>query len=215
MHVSWYIRHNPHNVWGGHLKYPDDFDVPAFPAGRSVAVVRAVSVAVMVVFLVIAFLCGLLFWTQRSVKIHPFLVSINSITGQWDVVGHQHKEMAELSVDRALQESVIGKFLRSWFQISHDEELNHARWESCDRATECTISGNASSLTNKCGIYCVAEDGLYLQFITQIVPRYQTRVANGEVWEIDMASLQITPIGAVSAAGGMWQIRANILSNIS
>jgi glucan phosphorylase len=48
------------------LKYPDEFETPTFPAGKQVAVTRAVSVAIMSVFLLILFACGLLLWAQKS-----------------------------------------------------------------------------------------------------------------------------------------------------
>ena len=200
---------------GGQVKYPDDFDTPSFPAGRPVAVSRMVSVAVMIVFLLIAFTCAMLFWTQRSVQVHPFLVSINPITSQWEIVGHHHKETAEISAARALQESVIGKFMRNWFWIVNDEDINSARWKSCDRITECAPNSVTDVLADECAIYCISSEEMYLHFVEQIVPNYQTRIMNGENWELDMSSLQITPVGAVNAAGGMWQIRANIISNIS
>lgn len=195
------------------MRYPDDFYTPSFPAGRPLAVSRMVAVAIMVVFVLIVCACVMLFWTQRSVKIHPFLVSINPITSQWDVVGHHHKEIAEITAARALQESVIGKFMHNWFLLSNNEELNNTRWKSCERETECTPNSNVDVLSEECAIYCISSDDIYLRFVEQIIPGYQMRIASGETWELDISSMQITPVGGVNAAGGTWQIRANILSS--
>ena len=198
---------------GGNLKYPDDFDVPAFPAGRPVALTRVLAVAIMSVFLLIGATCILLFYTQRSVHIHPFLVSINPVTGQWDVVGHHHKDVAELSATRTLQESAIGKFMRNWFLLTDIELLNEARWKACDRETECTLDGRTDRMSEECALYCLSSDEIFTQFIEQVVPEYQLRIENGETWKLDMFSLQITPIGTINKSGGTWQIRANVLSS--
>ena len=50
------------------MKYPDDFNTPAFPAGRFVAVSRFMAVAVMVLFLGIGCLCGIILWAKKSEK---------------------------------------------------------------------------------------------------------------------------------------------------
>ena len=104
------------------MKYPDDFDTPTFPAGKQISASRAVSIAVMVVFLLILFACGLLLWVQKSVHVHPFLVSINEITGQWEIVGHQHTDVKQMTTVQTLQESVIGKFLEYHFFVTDDAD---------------------------------------------------------------------------------------------
>ena len=195
------------------MKYPDDFDVPAFPAGRPVAFTRMISVAIMAVFLLIAFVCVGLYWTQKAVKIHPFLVSINPITGQWDVVGHNHKNFAEVSATRLLQESVIGKFMQYWFLVTDSEVANDMRWKACNREVDCTLNSSIDPLTEECALFCITGDTQYVQFVEQIIPGYQARIANGETWHLDKSSLQISPIGMVGGMGGTWQVRANILSD--
>lgn len=198
---------------GGQLKYPDDYDIKAFPAGKPLAVSRFVSIAIMTVFLAIIFVCSMILWAQKSVHVHPFLVSINPITGQWDVVGHYHTETRELSTVRSLQESVIGKFVQNWFNISSNETLNNARWASCDRATECNPQNKSGIETHKCSLFCLTGDAVYGGFIAELLPNYQKRFLDNEQWQIDMSTLQITPIGTFSDMGGTWQIRATINSS--
>ena len=102
------------------MKYPDEFDTPTFPAGKQIAVTRVMSIAVMSVFLLILFACGLLLWVQKSVHVHPFLISINQVTGQWEIVGHQHSDVKEMTTVQSLQESVIGKFLEYHLHLLQD-----------------------------------------------------------------------------------------------
>ena len=196
------------------MDYPGGFEVPAFPAGKRIVVSRIMSVATMVVFLLIAFVCGMILWAQKSVTVHPFLVSVNHLTGQWEIIGHQHDEIKEVSTTRTLQESVIAKFMRNWFLVTTDE-VNTLLWQSCDRATECNPKNKTGVDTGKCAIYCIAGDEIFNRFIQDVVPIYQISVMAGEMLGLQMSSLQILPIGTISESGGMWQIRAVIESSLA
>ena len=197
------------------LRYPDEFNTPTFPAGPRIASTRVLSVAIMVVFLQIICACGLLLWTQRSAHVHPFLVSINNITGQWEIVGHQHGIMREMSTTQTLQESVLGKFVRNWFWIAENQDVNTARWDKCDRALACSPENKTGVETGACGIYCLTGDDMFSRFNAVVKPEYQARIADSETWRVDMPSIQMTPIGDVGENGGTWQIRAKIISNKS
>ena len=195
------------------MKFPDEFDTPTFPAGKQIAITRAVSIAIMVVFLLILFACGLLLWVQKSVHVHPFLVSINQITGQWEIVGHQHSDIKEMTTVQSLQESVIGKFLEYHFFVTDDAVFNANIWASCERKTACTPdkTGRGSEM---CALYCLSSDEEHTKFTTSIIPQYQQMFINGEMWNIDIKSLEMTPISEITSAGGTWQIRATINSNL-
>lgn len=195
------------------MQYPDEFDVPAFPAGKRIAVSRAMGVAVMTVFLLIVFACGMLLWAQRSVQVHPFLVSINNITGQWDIVGHHHHEVPEMPATRMLQESLLGNYVQYWFQIRDDEVVNAAIWQSCDRQTHCNPERKTGIDTNACTIYCMSGDNVYNNFVAAVVPDYQLRFARGELWQIDLPSLNTMPVGQITENGGYWQIKVKLYSN--
>lgn len=195
------------------MQYPDEFDVPAFPAGKRIAISRAMGVAVMTVFLLIICACGFLLWAQRSARVHPFLVSVNNITGQWDVVGHHHHETPEMPAMRMLQESLLGKYVQYWFQIKDDEIVNAAVWQSCDRKTECNPERKTGIDTNACAIYCMSGEDAYNKFISAVVPDYQVRFARGEMWQIDLPSLQTIPVNQWSENGGYWQIKVVLYSN--
>lgn len=196
------------------MKYPDEFETPTFPAGKQIAVTRVMSVAVMSVFLLILFACGLLLWAQKSVHVHPFLVSINQITGQWQIVGHQHTDVKEMTTVQTLQESVIGKFLEYHFFVTEDENFNANIWQTCDRKTDCNPSTKTGLGSETCVLYCLSSDEEHTQFVTNTIPLYQTMVVNGERWALDIKSVEMTPVSEIAATGGIWQIRATIDSNL-
>ncbi len=168
----------------------------------------------MVTFLLIIFFSGMILWAQKSVTVHPFLVSINNLTGHWEIIGHQHETIKHVSADRTLQESVIAKFMRNWFLVT-TEEVNTALWQSCDRATECNPKNKTGVDTGKCAIYCITGDEIFNRFIQDVVPIYQISVTAGEMLGLNMQSLQISPISDISNQGGMWQIHAILESSIS
>lgn len=214
------------------MRYPDDFDTSSFPAGKQISVSRVVGIAIMLVFLLIIFACGVLLWAQRSAHIHPFLVSINNITGQWQVVGHQHHDVKEITTTQALQESVIGKFLEYRFWITDDAIFNENIWALCDRKTDCNPEnkkGLAPQIctemgldaetcktvdmkTETCSLYCLSGDGLFSDFVSDVIPIYQEYALMGDTWVPDMSSVHMLPMGDVTEMGGTWQIRMTIKS---
>lgn len=197
------------------LEYPDDFNIPTFRAGPFLASSRAFGVWVMVVLFLIIISCGLLLWVQHSVHIHPFLVSVNPITGQWEIVGHHHSGVHELKATQALQESVVGKFVRDWFTISSQSSANASLWSVCDRSRDCELKKTVDVNMGVCSLYCLSGDDIFSQFLDTVVPGYQLRAANGETWHLDMASLQISPMASASGKGTSWQVRAVVYSNMS
>lgn len=197
------------------MEYPDDFETPAFPAGKLINSTRLVSIVTMVVFLLIVIACGGVLWVQQSVKVHPFLVSINNITGQWEIIGHEHEDIRQIPTKRSLQESVIGKFLRSWFFVSNIESVRNDAWKSCERSTGCGVDYSVEDSAMSCALYCVSSDILYEKFIADVVPDYLVRIEAGEVWTLISSSVQIAPIGEVTDTGATWQVRAQIESNLS
>lgn len=192
------------------MDYPDGFEVPTFPAGKRIMFTRVTGIVTMVVFLLVLVMCGVVMWAQRSARIHPFLVSVNQITGRWEVIGHQHEEVREMSSTRALQESVIGNFVRNWFLVTENTDLNNVMWASCDRVTQCNPKNKTGIDTNQCAVYCIVNDELYDKFIKDIVPEYRQRIQSGKTLVCDMASLNINPIGAISDGGGMWLVQITL-----
>ena len=191
------------------LRYPDNFNTPTFPAGPRIAVSRAIAIAIMVLFALIIVMGGLIFWASRSQQVHPFLVSIDDVTGAWSVVGHEHGERT-ISTNRAMQESVIAKFTKNWFTISANQSENDDMWYGFADKAEC----NADNRPTNAQIFCASGDELYNYFIYTIVPEYQERIAAGEVWSVDVDDIYINPTSDVTDNGGMWRILTNVKSNM-
>lgn len=195
------------------LDYPNNFDTPAFPAGKRIAVSRAVSILVSALFFVIICLCCLLIWTSRSATVDPFIISVDSVTGTWSVVGHSHGTV-QYSASRTMQESVVANFTRDWFTVGDDSE-NQALWQTCDRGQVCMSENAPARADGVCAIYCATNDSVFNRFIYDVVPTWQDIAAASGRLSLDTSSLQIEPVGAVGNNGGMWRVRATISGNVT
>ncbi len=193
------------------MEYPDDFNIPTFPAGPRIATSRFFGIATMVVFFLIVCMCVLVLWGQRSVRIHPFLISVDDITGQWEIVGHHHFDMHEVTTTQSLQESVLSKFLFFWFFVSADSEINQTIWsQDCVRQQDCNPKNRTGISERRCSFYCLTNDTVLSDFNHTVIPQYQAISATGSTWVLDASSVQLTPIGEILPDGGAWQIRATV-----
>lgn len=190
-------------------KYPDDFNTPTFPAGPHIAVSRAMSIAIMVVFVLIMCVGGMIYWMSRVQQVHPFLVAIDDVTGIWRVVGHDHG-MRTTSTNLSMQESVIADFTKNWFTISAIPAENDALWMGLSKKEEC----NAYNREPGANIYCTAADSVYNKFTGNIVPDYQLRIADGETWSVDVDNIYLNQTSSVGDNGGTWRALAQIDSNL-
>ncbi len=213
-------------VRGDALNYPQDFDTPAFPAGRSLAINRFMAIGIAAMAFAVMVMCGLVWWVGQSRRIDPFLVSINPVTGMWNNVGHSHGENT-VDINRAMQESVAGQFVENWFTISEMAQLNNARWQPC-RRDEITDTNDTEYADNTYAISCRASQELYSHFVRDVMPEYTQRVENGERWVLDRARIQIEPVSVPTVKTGMfsapvetfehgatWRMWTVIQSNIS
>ena len=198
------------------LDYPNNFDVPAFPAGRPIAISRFMAIASAIVLVLVLFMCAILLWAVRSKQIDPFIVSIDKLTGQWTVIAHSHESgPIEYNALESVQESVLGNFTEKWFTISGTPDENTRMWQTCDRKSDCGDASTRPYGDITCQMYCLGGEELFSTFIYDIVPGYQERVANGERWAIDKTQIQMENIGDVNANGGTWRISATVQSNIN
>lgn len=173
------------------------------------------AIGTMVAFLLIVFLCAMLFWANRSARIHPFLISIDNMTGGWAIVGHDHGRKT-VSATQSLQESVVGNFVRDWLFISDDAAANDAIWRTCDRTADCGTGDSAGLRAGReCAIYCTTSDDVFSRFVYDVIPDYQERAAVGERWNVDIDTMNITPTDDVADAGGTWRVMVSVVSNIS
>lgn len=189
------------------LRYPDEFNTPTFPAGPRIALARVMAIATMIVFALIIAVGGGIYWASQLQHIHPFLVTVDNITGTWQLVGHDHGERT-ITTNRAIQESVIAHFTKNWFTVSAHPAENEDMWYGFSDRAEC----NTSSSLARAQIFCASNGTLYKHFIQDIVPNYQTLVQDGEVWSIDLNNIHLSEIN-VTDDGGTWKVLTQVDSN--
>lgn len=196
------------------MKYPDDFNTPAFPAGKFVAVSRFMATAVMLLFFVIICLCGIILWAKTSQSSSPFLVSIRPNGERWAMVEHNNHR-TEIPAYYVMQEALLNKFARDWFTISEDSSKNQAIWSgNCDRTgTVCREAHNTD--VDTCAIYCVCNDAVFESFKTVVLPTYSKIEAKpNTVWNV--REIYVSPVSAIQKSGGLWRLNVIVKpSNLS
>ena len=195
------------------LDYPANFDVSAFPAGRRIALSRLMAIGTMVVFMIIVCLCALLLWSANSRRMDPFMIAIHPHTGAWTIVGRGGAAL-DYSVNRTVQESVVGNFVENWLTISATMDENTAAWSKCSR-DECTSGNGVLFGTRKCVLYCAANDDVYNRFTYNVADDHAARANAGETWTVDMGTINITPAGEISELGGTFHVDATVISNMT
>ena len=196
-------------------EYPGNFYTPAFPAGRRIAVSRAMGIGILSAFFVIICLCGLLLWGVRSMRLDPFLISIANVTGTWSVIGRSTWRGRAVPVTETMQEAVAGNFFQNWFYISDFVADNNSVWSSCP-PEECSGGESMTYGDRRCAISCAASSELYDRFIEDVMEGYHRRSSAGETWGVMPDTMQIIPVGDIDAQkGGVWRVQATVWSNIN
>ena len=193
------------------MNYPDDFNTPTFPAGKSIAVSRAMGVGIMSAFLIIIFLGALLIWTIRSARVEPYILATDGINDQWRVVmaGNETPTL-NMTDAQLLQQSLVWRFTQNWFGISRNADKNAAIWATECKREQCT--GDTGD-TRNCAIFCAAGDDLFYRFSTDVLPNYSAIASTGANWFPVSESIRIDPIGRVSNDGGTWRIQLTVLTD--
>lgn len=194
------------------MEYPANFETAAFPAGKRIAVSRFMAIGISLLSVVVIALALVVMWVGKSHTVDPFIISVNDITGQWEIVGHSHGRY-EYSPTRTMQESVIGNFARDWFAVS-DMETNNALWQVCDREQDCQSSDKLTFGDKTCALFCESGEDVFNRFIYDVVPDYTARAETGERIVLDVDSLEITPLSQITENGGVWRVNAILQSNI-
>lgn len=189
------------------MNYPDDFNVPNFAAGKSIAISRTMGIGIMSAFLVVLFLCGILAWTIRSVNVEPYILIPGGINDEWAVVrpGGDTPQY-EMTAAQAVQQSLVWKFVQQWFTISNNGDVNANLWnDSCHRS-DCDVD----DATIPCQIFCTTGDDLFHRFRNNVLPTYEKYAKSGEYWVPVTNSINITPVGGVNDVGGTWQVQMSV-----
>lgn len=194
------------------MDYPDGFNVPAFPAGSRIATSRAMGIGILSVCLLIIFTCGMILWAVAARTVDPFLISVNPITGNWEIVGHSHGQ-DEISQNHLAQMSTVNRFVQDWFYISPDDASNDARWSTCNDEV-CIDSDNVIYGGNECSLFCMSDADLFTNFSENIVPGYIERAGRGIYWFVKPDTIQITKSGDITDKAGTWRVTATVMSNV-
>lgn len=195
------------------MNYPDDFDMPIFPAGKGIALSRAVSIYISVCFFLIIAGCGLLLYFSRLRQNYPFLISVDPFTDEWTVVTYPYKNLNDtIEQTQVIQEKLVSDFVTNWFTVSKDTKVNNMRWNECV-IEDCSAPEQFNPKNINCALYCASGEELYKHFQKKILPEYRERIKQrSERWTVE--KMDITPT-YVGEKGGNWQVFVSINSNIN
>ena len=209
MHVYWCTRLS--NLWGKQLDYPNNFNIPAFPAGKTIALSRRVAIWISIMFFLIVAACAFLLLGRHFKTNYPFLISVDSFTDEWVVVAYP-KEEKTMSQYEYIQEKLVNDFFITWFTISDNAQVNEARWQECS-AEECVNAEQFNPMNITCAISCKSDVAVYREFVEKVLPDYRAMIEmKNETWTVQHKTT-ITKIMA-SENAGKWQVDAVINSKV-
>jgi len=184
------------------MDYPNNFATPVFPESRKIALARFAAVWYLILFFVIAALCGLLIWTARSVRVAPYLISVDSVTGEWLVISEESQTDGKVSRQIAMQESVVFNFAQRWFETSYAMIMSDVN------RCECPLERCRTLEWVQCFVCCNSDDRLYRRFVEDVLPLHWRRLESGESWGLLRDSHQISPVVGPAESGGVWRMTA-------
>ena len=190
------------------MNYPDDFNTRTFPAGKSIAVSRAMGVGIMAAFFIIVCLCGLLIWTIYSMRTEPYILATGGINDQWRIV-MATGEKQKMTDAQLFQQSLIWRFTQNWFNISPNPEINAAVWDTECKREQC-LSDEIDS--KRCAIFCSSGDDLFYRFSTDVLPHLHAYQESNAMWMVVPESMRIEPVGHISENSGVWRVMLTILT---
>lgn len=193
------------------MNYPNDFDIPTFPAGKAVALSRSVSIWTAIVFFLIVVSCGLMLLLNNSRRNYPFLISTDLITFDWTVAAYPQKNV-KINPYRNFQETLIKDYVKYWFSINKDNDVNEAIWQKCS-ADECKSMEQYNPTNYKCALFCMSAPELFQQFSDKVLPEYRDRIELGsEVIFVNKPALIISPTDENDSTG-IWQYYGSVVSS--
>ena len=193
------------------MNYPDDFNTPTFPAGKSIAISRAMGIGIMSAFFMVVFLCAILIWTIHSTRVEPYILATDGINDQWRIIKTGPETPTLNMTDTQLfQQSLVWRFTKNWFGISRNHDRNANVWETKCKREQCTGDNGE---TQHCAIFCMSGDDLFYRFSDGVLPTYVALESAGATWFPVSDSIRIDPIGNVSQDGGTWRVQLTILTD--
>lgn len=194
------------------MNYPNEYDTPVFPAGKTIALSRGVSIWTLVVSFLIICACGLMLLLVHSKNNYPFLISTDPMTSDWSVVAYPEKER-EISVKEITQENLVRKYVEYWFSIHKNTFVNESLWQECSD-TDCETPEQYDPTNKKCALFCLSAPELFEQFTEKVVPEYRARV-DQKSETMKVVYQIITPPATGENATDVWQSFATIDSSLN
>ena len=195
------------------MDYPNNFDIPSFPAGKSIALSRRVCIWISIVCFLIFCACGFILLGIHLKKNYPFLISINPFTNTWTVVAYPEKRQKDkLEQYQVIQKNLVHDFMTNWFTISGNKQTNELRWMSCS-VDECGADDQFIPENVKCAISCKSDDSVFEEFEKKVLPEYRARITEkNERWTI--VKMEEVP-HSVTQNGSTWQVYTTINSTVN
>ena len=195
------------------MNYPNDFDTPAFPAGKSIAWARVVSIKILIFFFLIICACGVLLFFVKAKQNYPFLISVDPLTDEWSVITYPGRDKErKIEQYQIIQEKIVSDFVTNWFTISTNQFENAMRWKKCT-VDECGDPQQYNPQNVNCTLFCTSNEKLFEQFAAKVAPEYSARIAQAsETWTIKKRD--IVPY-VVNVSASAWQVYIKIHSSIS
>jgi hypothetical protein len=194
------------------LDYPNGFNIKSFPAGKTIAFSRSVSIWISIAFFLIVALCGFLLLGVHLKSNFPFLISIDPYTNEWSVITYPGKNDNEsIQQYQIVQEKLVRDFITDWFTISGTAETNEKRWKQCE-IEDCSEDNQFNPDNLDCAIYCKSDISVFEEFTNNVLPDYiEYANANGK-WTV--ARMLITP-NVVTQNSGTWQVVTTVQPSMS
>lgn len=195
------------------MDYPNDYNIKSFPAGKTIAFSRSVSIWISIAFFLIVALCGFVLLGIHFKQNYPFLISIDPFTDEWNVVTYPGKQDKEsIPQYQIVQEKLVQDFVTNWFTISAITSDNEERWKSCSME-ECADVEQFRPDNIKCAISCKSDAVVFEDFSKNVLPDYKSIiVAQSGKWGV--GGMLITP-NKITKSGGAWQVYTTIYSTLS
>ena len=191
------------------MEYPNDFDIASFPAGKTIALSRSVSIWILIVFFFIFVVCGFVIFTRSLKTNYPFLVSIDPFTDEWNVIAYPNKSENSVLQYEIIQEKLVNDFVNDWFTISANSAVNESRWKKCS-VEECQATEQFEPTNINCGISCKSDESVFDEFQTKVLPQYLAMIdLAAETWKIK--GRQFMPI-TMSEKESKWQVYLTVES---
>ena len=194
------------------MNYPNDFNTPAFPAGKTIAFSRSVSIWISIVLFCVIVACGLVLLLNVSRRNYPFLISTDPITSDWTVVAYI-QDNQKIATNTIVQETLVANYVDYWFSIYKNNEINEEMWQPC-KPTDCDKVNQYMPGNHKCALFCTSDKDLFNKFTSDVLPEYRNRV-NEASETIRVVSRLLTPPTIPDENGGLWQAYVVLESSVN